>query len=90
MVRLRKMHSENAVEQVVARAIELSVHTDKIVYLDASDIDAAITSPDGNDATCEDFIYELASVSDGSADGMGCTEYWGEDNEGNNWRVHLV
>lgn len=58
---------------VAQSAIERSVSHNEIVTIDY-DAEAAI---------------DLSLESDDSADGEGVTEYWGTDEAGNEWRVHV-
>lgn len=58
---------------VAASAIARSVSQNEIVTIDY------------DPAAAED----LSAASDGSADGNDVTEYWGTDDDGSEWRVHM-
>lgn len=55
-------------------AIRESITRDRIVTLD---YDA-------------DLVDELSSLCDDSVEAYGLTEYWGTDEDGDSWRVHVV
>ena len=65
--------AERRARQEVRQAIEDSIREDRIVHLAAAPEIIAALT-----ATCEDYA-EVDAV----------TEYWGADDNGNDWRVHV-
>lgn len=66
--------SDADAEQTVRQAIRDSIARDEIVHLEH---DAAV-------------VNELTALADDSADTAGEHEFWGEDNDGSSWRVHVA
>lgn len=60
---------------VAASAIERSISHNEIVHIEAN-------------PASEEFLA-LSAASDDSVDTGGMIEFWGTDDDGNKWRVHV-
>lgn len=60
--------------KTIGQAIRESIQTDRIVTIE------------GNAATHE----ALLALADDSADQPELTEYWGTDDDGRSWRIHVT
>jgi len=65
-------HMTNTTNTIIETAIAQSVSTNSIVHLDAG----------------SDVIDALAAYCDDSAEHADALEYWGTDDDGNDWRIH--
>ena len=71
---------EARIDATVDGAIRASTTEDRTVHLDARDLGV------DRGALCD----ALAILSDDSADTDARTEYWGADDDGADWRVHVA
>jgi hypothetical protein len=68
--------------QIVEQAIESSKKRNNIAHIDAIDMRQASVSAE---AVCEELFAECED----DAENGSVREFWGEDIDGNEWRVHV-